>query len=140
VSPRERINLIGSWLIGGFLCLSGGVLFVYVLVQIVLSLFDSGMGRDWVGLLRLAGLGGMLVWFSASLIVRHTTVVVRGARERRLKGCCRSCGYSLVGNVSGICPECGELMAAKLLESAAAHLQAAWTNESERIKRSGVNE
>ena len=35
---------------------------------------------------------------------------VRGPlrRYRRGKaGCCQKCGYSLVGNVSGVCPECG---------------------------------
>jgi hypothetical protein len=26
---------------------------------------------------------------------------------RRRRGCCSMCGYSLTGNVSGICPECG---------------------------------
>ena len=30
---------------------------------------------------------------------------IRGARERR--GLCPSCAYSLTGNVSGVCPECG---------------------------------
>jgi hypothetical protein len=24
------------------------------------------------------------------------------------EGCCRQCGYDLTGNVSGVCPECGE--------------------------------
>ncbi len=27
---------------------------------------------------------------------------------RRMQGCCIRCGYSLKGNVSGVCPECGE--------------------------------
>jgi len=27
---------------------------------------------------------------------------------RSLDGCCKKCGYNLTGNVSGICPECGE--------------------------------
>lgn len=27
--------------------------------------------------------------------------------RRRPKGHCRSCGYDLTGNVSGVCPECG---------------------------------
>lgn len=38
--------------------------------------------------------------------------VVRRARRRRLRrglarALCRSCGYDLTGNVSGVCPECG---------------------------------
>ena len=28
--------------------------------------------------------------------------------RRRKKGLCLTCGYDLTGNVSGICPECGE--------------------------------
>ena len=37
--------------------------------------------------------------------------VVRDARRRhrrRKKGLCLQCGYDLTGNVSGVCPECGE--------------------------------
>lgn len=30
------------------------------------------------------------------------------AEQRQLRGLCQSCGYSLTGNVSGTCPECGE--------------------------------
>ena len=26
----------------------------------------------------------------------------------RRPGCCRNCGYNLIGNTSGVCPECGE--------------------------------
>ena len=33
------------------------------------------------------------------------------ARRRRLRtGLCRSCGYDLTGNTSGVCPECGEVI------------------------------
>ncbi|UCD27323.1 MAG: hypothetical protein JSV03_09325 [Planctomycetota bacterium] len=28
--------------------------------------------------------------------------------RRRKKGLCLKCGYNLTGNVSGVCPECGE--------------------------------
>ena len=28
--------------------------------------------------------------------------------RRRKKGLCIKCGYDLTGNVSGVCPECGE--------------------------------
>ena len=31
----------------------------------------------------------------------------RRERERRAKGHCRRCGYDLTGNVSRVCPECG---------------------------------
>ncbi len=29
-------------------------------------------------------------------------------RRRRERGACVKCGYNLTGNVSGVCPECGE--------------------------------
>jgi hypothetical protein len=32
----------------------------------------------------------------------------RQRQERRAKGLCERCGYDLTGNVSGVCPECGE--------------------------------
>ena len=31
-----------------------------------------------------------------------------GRHGRRKRGLCLNCGYDLTGNVSGICPECGE--------------------------------
>jgi hypothetical protein len=31
-------------------------------------------------------------------------------RRRRMRGLCKSCGYNLTGNVSGVCPECGTLV------------------------------
>jgi hypothetical protein len=40
-----------------------------------------------------------------------TIVFIRGPYRRyrrRKKGLCLNCGYNLTGNVSGICPECGE--------------------------------
>lgn len=30
------------------------------------------------------------------------------AKQRKAQGVCINCGYNLTGNVSGICPECGE--------------------------------
>jgi hypothetical protein len=36
----------------------------------------------------------------------------RWRREKRRRlGLCEHCGYSLVGNVSGVCPECGTAIA-----------------------------
>ena len=36
-------------------------------------------------------------------------VILRRRRRRRLRAAhvCLQCGYSLTGNVSGVCPECG---------------------------------
>ena len=40
-----------------------------------------------------------------------TIVFIRGPYRRyrrRKKGLCQACGYDLTGDVSGVCPECGE--------------------------------
>jgi hypothetical protein len=37
------------------------------------------------------------------------------AQPPRPDGACRTCGYNLTGNVSGICPECGEPIPADVL-------------------------
>ena len=42
--------------------------------------------------------------------VYPVAVYVRGPlrrRQRRRRGLCAACGYNLLGNVSGVCPECG---------------------------------
>jgi hypothetical protein len=36
---------------------------------------------------------------------------LRAAGRRRLQGRCVRCDYDLTGNVSGVCPECGERVA-----------------------------
>jgi len=47
----------------------------------------------------------------ASLATYPAITLVRGPllrrRRRRKRGLCLRCGYSLEGNVTGVCPECG---------------------------------
>ena len=38
----------------------------------------------------------------------RSCVLARRRRARRRRGACSRCGYDLTGNVSGLCPECGE--------------------------------
>ena len=45
----------------------------------------------------VVGLAGPVPWFYHSL----------RARRRRRDGLCPACGYNLAGNVTGVCPECG---------------------------------
>ena len=46
------------------------------------------------------------VWFSLAIVACLTTFL--WYRDRRPpRGHCQACGYSLTGNVSGVCPECG---------------------------------
>ena len=56
-------------------------------------------------------LGPPLVYVILNSFVRRWRV--RSPEEvrsdRRRKGLCLSCGYDLTGNVSGVCPECGEV-------------------------------
>ncbi len=50
-------------------------------------------------------------WFASGLLVIYPTVAfLRGPGRRWLRcrrGLCVKCGYDLMGNVSGVCPECG---------------------------------
>ncbi len=47
----------------------------------------------------------------AILAIYPTIAFIRGPlrrHRRRKRGLCLKCGYNLVGNVTGVCPECGE--------------------------------
>ncbi|MHC4066865.1 MAG: hypothetical protein ACYSUI_20505 [Planctomycetota bacterium] len=47
--------------------------------------------------------------FGLLLVVAAIPTAILWRRDRRPpKGCCQGCGYNLRGNVSGVCPECGE--------------------------------
>jgi hypothetical protein len=54
-------------------------------------------------------------WFLLALsAIQPTYIVTRGPLRRwrrRRQGRCLACGYNLTGNVSGICSECGTLIA-----------------------------
>jgi hypothetical protein len=62
------------------------------------------MGWTWI-------IGNFLAW---NLAFTNCWAVVycfhqRGTRlERRQSNLCECCAYNLTGNVSGICPECGQ--------------------------------
>jgi hypothetical protein len=56
----------------------------------------------------------MLLLASASLA--GTPLVARQRRTARKRSCCLQCGYCLIGNVSGICPECGSPVARRVSE------------------------
>ena len=51
-------------------------------------------------------------WLMGVLLGAYPLVAfIRGPylrHRRRKKGLCLKCGYNLTGNVSGVCPECGE--------------------------------
>jgi len=62
----------------------------------------------------LCPLGAAIV---ASLLLPFGRFAVRTFRHRRLRlsgptgNTCQHCGYNLTGNVSGVCPECGTVIA-----------------------------
>ncbi len=47
------------------------------------------------------------LWLPLALCAIPTAVLFYVDRKRPPPGHCRSCGYDLTGNVSGVCPECG---------------------------------
>jgi hypothetical protein len=51
---------------------------------------------------------GVPLWIPFLLVAIPTAVLWYRDRRRIPPGHCRNCGYNLTGNVSGICPECGE--------------------------------
>ena len=52
------------------------------------------------------------LWMLLVLLAAYPTIAfIRGPMRRmrrRRKGLCVKCGYDLTGNVSGVCPECGQ--------------------------------
>lgn len=52
------------------------------------------------------------LWEASALFALYPTLTfIRGPLRRwrrRRKGLCLNCGYNLTGNVTGVCPECGE--------------------------------
>jgi len=65
------------------------------------------------GILQMVGIAGAL-----SGVVQVASLF-SGKREiRRKRGQCVQCGYNLTGNISGVCPECGQRIA--ILERCAA--------------------
>lgn len=50
-------------------------------------------------------------WILLTISVPATIMLWRRDRRTHPPGHCRRCGYSLTGNTSGKCPECGETVA-----------------------------
>lgn len=57
------------------------------------------------------------LWLAWTVVSAHPIVVVTKVmllrRHRRKRGRCVTCGYILAGNVSGTCPECGDVVSKK---------------------------
>ena len=65
--------------------------------------------------------------FGFPLVFTATVTVFLFWLDRRLRrvphGHCQACGYNLAGNISGICPECGEHIAAWEMNKPAPDIQ-----------------
>lgn len=48
------------------------------------------------------------LWLPLVIVATPTATLLWRDRRRILPGYCKQCGYNLTGNVSGVCPECGE--------------------------------
>lgn len=45
--------------------------------------------------------------FSCAAVIRNRLKAIAETRAHMRAHLCRTCGYNLTGNVSGVCPECG---------------------------------
>jgi hypothetical protein len=61
--------------------------------------------EGWIGT-TLVALIGVIFAAGVALSLVLTTIRIHFTRQRPI-GLCRRCGYSLTGNLSGVCPECG---------------------------------
>jgi len=64
-------------------------------------------GQNWLYDLVLVPLWVPFILFSIYPAIAFIRSPYRRYRRRK-KGLCLKCGYNLTGNVSGVCPECGE--------------------------------
>jgi len=79
--------------------------------------FDWYFPYRWRPRYRLAGTGQLSgrdfvceipFWLPTTLLTLPMIILWR--RDRRRPGVCTECGYDLTGNVSGKCPECGQVI------------------------------
>jgi len=54
------------------------------------------------------------------ILIAMLIIFARRNYRRTRPGCCRRCGYSMIGNESGVCPECGSKKGANPMDAAAA--------------------
>ncbi|HSZ60130.1 MAG TPA: hypothetical protein VK797_31085 [Tepidisphaeraceae bacterium] len=66
-----------------------------------------GMGHEYGrddGIVRWFA---MPPWVAAAILAALPTMWIRKWLSRPRAGSCQHCGYNLIGNTSGVCPECG---------------------------------
>ena len=89
---------------------AGLLISVYVSV-FIFSVRGTGASQSVLPASRSEAIG-MLIWYGVLLAIASLVHVVTETRRpphpRFPPGHCQTCGYSLTGNVSGRCPECGK--------------------------------
>ena len=95
------LTLGAGWHLTMFCCLTleYGLWAGFLEEERTLINFVASQGKHLAGTVAFYALGGMLIW-GAWRLVRGKPLVQDGT-------ICERCGYSLIGNVSGRCPECG---------------------------------
>ena len=68
----------------------------------------TGFHWNWSFLGQKAGLLAVAAVFAAAAVWLQSD---DRRKRRKERGQCHHCGYSLTGNVSGVCPECGTRLA-----------------------------
>jgi len=61
----------------------------------------SSLSIHWLVILCWLAAGSLPIWWTVRRVCREWL------RSNRRDDACRKCGYLLIGNVSGTCPECG---------------------------------
>lgn len=73
--------------------------------------FPQRLGLGWPGVWRSEPFGAwdaIVPFWWLLLMLGIPTAYLWWLDRRPPPGHCRACGYNLTGNVSGVCPECGE--------------------------------
>lgn len=101
---RSRLRRFLKW-VGLVVCVL--LLSIWLAGVIVVNVYPPLMGTSqppgfvWIDRLDLS--------FLFPLVMVAIPIAFLWHRDRRPpKGHCQKCGYNLTGNVSGVCPECGE--------------------------------
>ena len=98
--------MIGWWLVIGPPTLIGAASVVVVGFELWDDTRTPPAQRALLALLFFV-FGGGFALVGARILYRETCDVLQAVRERAIRGKCPNCLYSLRGNLSGVCPECG---------------------------------